>query len=545
MKVFISYRRDDSAGHAGRVHDRLTREFGRDLLFMDVDAIPLGENFIKILREQVAKCDVLLALIGPNWLTAHDEDGNRRLSNPSDFVRIEIATALLRDIPVIPILLEGSKVPKTDQLPEDLRELSLRNGLDVRHASFHSDMDKLVLSLRTRSEQTPPPAEGGASPGADIRLGASSPLAPAGSRETAELKGRTGAEPGVRLPREQDAEPNIRTRPEAQQRAETQNPQQGGAAPWRRPALIAAAALTAGLCIGGAVIWELSKGNPEKPAVAAATPPPPGASPAPPATAQTPAAAPKPAHAPVKNSQAAVSSANNPTAPPAPSPATPPAPVTPPANELPTPSTAPEPTSSAEANPNPAAPLTPIPAGACDTGKVLLNEDFSQPNAAWGVKDRNFKIEDGSAIITPDKGRGYPRFDSGFVFGDADICMSMTPVKSKDLKESEAGLLFWTRDYDNFFLFELLTTGKYRISRMLNKDWVRDPIGWRDSDAILKGASTNKLRLTIQDQILTLGVNGTTLAKLQAQAPGVPTFVGFDSEHGSWKFNSLKVTAVK
>jgi hypothetical protein len=147
-KVFISYRRDDSAGHAGRVHDRLEREFGRDLLFMDVDAVPLGVNFVKVLSEEVAKCDVLLAVIGPNWLNARDEDGNRRLDNPHDFVRIEIGAALRRNIPVIPILLDGAKVPKANQLPEDLEELSIRNGLDVRHASFHNDIDRLVRSLK-------------------------------------------------------------------------------------------------------------------------------------------------------------------------------------------------------------------------------------------------------------------------------------------------------------------------------------------------------------------------------------------------------------
>jgi TIR domain len=87
-KVFISYRRDDSAGHAGRVHDRLEREFGRDLLFMDVDAVPLGDNFVTVLSEEVAKCDVLLAVIGPNWLNARDEDGSRRLDNPHDFRRV-------------------------------------------------------------------------------------------------------------------------------------------------------------------------------------------------------------------------------------------------------------------------------------------------------------------------------------------------------------------------------------------------------------------------------------------------------------------------
>ncbi len=147
-KVFISYRRDDSAGQAGRIQDRLEREFGCDLLFMDVDAIPLGMNYVKVLHEEVAKCGVLLAVIGPNWLDLRDEDGNRRLDNPNDFVRIEIAAALQRDIPVIPILLDGARVPKAAQLPEDLEELALRNGLDVRHASFHYDMDKLIRGLK-------------------------------------------------------------------------------------------------------------------------------------------------------------------------------------------------------------------------------------------------------------------------------------------------------------------------------------------------------------------------------------------------------------
>jgi TIR domain len=148
-KVFISYRRDDSSGSTGRLHDRLEREFGRDLLFMDVDAaIPLGVNFVKILREEVAKCDVLLAVVGPNWLNASDDKGNRRLDNANDFVRIEIAAALQRDIHVIPILLDGAKVPKIDQLPDELKELPLRNGLEVRHASFHGDVDRLARGLK-------------------------------------------------------------------------------------------------------------------------------------------------------------------------------------------------------------------------------------------------------------------------------------------------------------------------------------------------------------------------------------------------------------
>ena len=147
-KVFICYRRNDAGHAAGRVHDRLEQELGRDLLFMDVDAIPLGADFTKILREEVARCGVLLAVIGPDWLDVRDDDGNRRLENPNDFVRIEIAAALQRDIPVIPILLNGARIPKADQLPDDLKELASRNGLDVRHASFQSDIERLVRGLK-------------------------------------------------------------------------------------------------------------------------------------------------------------------------------------------------------------------------------------------------------------------------------------------------------------------------------------------------------------------------------------------------------------
>jgi TIR domain len=111
-KVFISYRRDDSAGYAGRVRDRLDREFGRDLLFMDVENILLGTDFPQVVRDEVAKCDMLLAVIGSNWIAAKNKEGSRRLDDPKDFVRIEIAAALQRNIPVVPILLDGARIPK-------------------------------------------------------------------------------------------------------------------------------------------------------------------------------------------------------------------------------------------------------------------------------------------------------------------------------------------------------------------------------------------------------------------------------------------------
>ena len=101
-KVFLCYRRDDTAGYALHLQAALKREFGGKVLFMDVEDIRPGFEFDKVLSNEVEKCEVLLALIGPNWINAQYENGKRRLDDPSDFVRIEIGTALRRNIPVIP-----------------------------------------------------------------------------------------------------------------------------------------------------------------------------------------------------------------------------------------------------------------------------------------------------------------------------------------------------------------------------------------------------------------------------------------------------------
>jgi len=162
--VFISYRRADSSGTAGRVHDRLAQEFSDSLVFMDVDNIPLGLDFVKVLRDAVSKCDVLLAVIGQHWLDAQNADGGRRLDSENDFVRIEITTALQRGISVIPILVDGAEIPKAVELPEDLKGLATRNGLDVRHGSFHVDMDRLISGLKAQIGGSAPwtaTAEGG------------------------------------------------------------------------------------------------------------------------------------------------------------------------------------------------------------------------------------------------------------------------------------------------------------------------------------------------------------------------------------------------
>ena len=146
-KIFINYRRDDSPGTAGRLHDRLAQTFGRKNLFMDVDHIPAGVDFLEYLNSQVAVCDVFLAVIGPNWLDAKDDDGRRRFDNPDDFVTIEIAAALARKIRVIPVLVDGARTPKADKLPDSIRPLVRRNAVEVRNTHFGRDAEALANKL--------------------------------------------------------------------------------------------------------------------------------------------------------------------------------------------------------------------------------------------------------------------------------------------------------------------------------------------------------------------------------------------------------------
>src|SRR5262249_5047153 len=147
-KIFINYRREDSIATAGRLRDRLTETFGRDNLFMDVDNIPVGRDFEDYLNSQVAACDAMLAVIGPNWLTVKDDTGQRRLDNLEDFVAIEIGAALARNIPVVPVLVDGARMPKASELPDSLKPLARRQAIQVRNTNFGSDAEGLVKRLR-------------------------------------------------------------------------------------------------------------------------------------------------------------------------------------------------------------------------------------------------------------------------------------------------------------------------------------------------------------------------------------------------------------
>jgi hypothetical protein len=152
-QIFISYRREESRWSARSLHDRLCRDFDPNQIFIDIDAIGLGEDFVKAIETTVAKCDVLVAVIGNNWLNSKDDHGDRRLDNPEDFVRMEIGTALKREIRVIPVLVDGALMPRSTELPEDLKPLVRHNALLITDTSFDGDCQRLAAAIRREFAQ--------------------------------------------------------------------------------------------------------------------------------------------------------------------------------------------------------------------------------------------------------------------------------------------------------------------------------------------------------------------------------------------------------
>jgi hypothetical protein len=163
--VFVNYRREDSAGHAGRLFDRLNARFaGR--VFMDIEMEP-GVDFVDVLEREVGSCQVLIVIIGHEWLSVKDAAGRRRLDNPADYVRLEVAMALQRKIRVIPVLVQGAAVPRAEELPPDLAMLARRNAIELSDVRWAFDVDRLVQVIEEVLE------------GCDLRA----PVAPSGERQ--------------------------------------------------------------------------------------------------------------------------------------------------------------------------------------------------------------------------------------------------------------------------------------------------------------------------------------------------------------------------
>jgi hypothetical protein len=144
LTFFISYRREDSAGYAGRLYDRLSAHFGAEHVFMDIDTFEPGVDFVEVIEDAISKCDILVVIIGKRWLSITDATEQRRLDNPDDFVRVEVQAGLERDIRVIPVLVGGATMPSARDLPEALTKLARRHALEISDTRWHADVGRLI-----------------------------------------------------------------------------------------------------------------------------------------------------------------------------------------------------------------------------------------------------------------------------------------------------------------------------------------------------------------------------------------------------------------
>jgi hypothetical protein len=164
LRVFLSYRRDDASGHAGRLYDLLAARYGAERVFMDIDAIPLGTEFGAAIDRAVASCDVLIAVIGRSWLAAADASGHRRLDDPDDLVRREIESALAQDVAVVPTCVQGAEIPRAEDLPPSLASMTGRQGFQLSDTGWQDDVERLIRRLGAVGGEPPPAVEGTARP---------------------------------------------------------------------------------------------------------------------------------------------------------------------------------------------------------------------------------------------------------------------------------------------------------------------------------------------------------------------------------------------
>jgi hypothetical protein len=187
-RIFISYRREDTAYPAGWLYDRLVDHFGGGQVFKDIDSIVLGDDFVDVITQAVESCDVLLALIGDEWLTVTDAEGQRRIDDPDDFVRLELEAALTRSVRVIPILVDGARMPRAEELPDSLKRLVRRQALELTPSRFEFDTNRLVKVLGRTLESKADATD-------EIVTAAAAPPAPAAPAAAAAVHPSTPAAP--------------------------------------------------------------------------------------------------------------------------------------------------------------------------------------------------------------------------------------------------------------------------------------------------------------------------------------------------------------
>jgi len=190
------------------------------------------------------------------------------------------------------------------------------------------------------------------------------------------------------------------------------------------------------------------------------------------------------------------------------------------------------------------------PAYACKGDKILFEDDFSAPDPSWGVSPEFFQVKDGKLTMTPAPERAYMQYFPGFVFDDADICITMTALETTDPARGAGGLTFWVKDNNNLFVVTVTPNGFYSVSRKIQGEWTV-LVPPTKSDAIAEGLNKpNTLDVTLKGQQVTIAINDKEVKRFRGQSPDRPTSVGLYAGSGPnkpdvWQFTNLKVTNVK
>src|SRR5215813_9175679 len=155
-QIFISYRGEDDPGITGRIYDRLVQKFGKKAIFKDVDSLPLGETFETHINSAISQCKIVLVIMGPRWIGIKDEKGISRIQAPYDYVRMEIEEAIRQNKPIIPLLINNTKMPRETDVPASIKELIYQSGMDIGYdPNFHFDIDYLIRKLKKYLETQP------------------------------------------------------------------------------------------------------------------------------------------------------------------------------------------------------------------------------------------------------------------------------------------------------------------------------------------------------------------------------------------------------
>jgi TIR domain-containing protein len=163
-RIFINYRREECGWQADRLCDQLVKHFNKGQVFKDIDSIKPGDDFIEVITKEIGSCHVLLALIGDKWLTITDKSNRRRLRNTDDPVRLELETALRCKVRIVPILIDGARMPLADELPASLADIVHRHAFEVSRSRFNDDVERLLAALdeiimELRASPQPPTAD--------------------------------------------------------------------------------------------------------------------------------------------------------------------------------------------------------------------------------------------------------------------------------------------------------------------------------------------------------------------------------------------------